>query len=35
MNKEIENNININHEDYNWEYKRFRKQEVEDRSIYK
>ena len=35
MNKEIENIININPEDYNWEYKRFKKQEVEDRSIYK
>ena len=35
MNKEIENIININPEDYNWEYKRFKKQEVEDKSIYK
>ena len=35
MNKEIENIININPEDYNWEYKRFKKQEVEDKTIYK
>ena len=35
MNKEIENLININPEDYNWEYKRFKKQEVEDKTIYK
>ena len=35
MNKEIENIININPEDYNWEYKRFKKQEVEDKNIYK
>jgi len=35
MNKEIEKIININPEDYNWEYKRFRKQEVEDKTIYK
>ena len=35
MNKEIENIININPEDYNWEYKRFKKQEVEDKAIYK
>ena len=35
MNKEIEKIININPEDYNWEYKRFKNQEVEDKSIYK
>tara|TARA_B100000965_G_scaffold80915_1_gene64593 strand:- start:1438 stop:2295 length:858 start_codon:yes stop_codon:yes gene_type:complete len=35
MNKEIEKIININPEDYNWEYKRFKKQEVEDKIIYK
>ena len=35
MNKEIENIININPEDYNWEYKRFKNQEVEDKTIYK
>tara|TARA_B100000530_G_scaffold18988_1_gene12627 strand:- start:2575 stop:3432 length:858 start_codon:yes stop_codon:yes gene_type:complete len=35
MNKEIEKIININPEDYNWEYKRFKKQETEDRIIYK
>jgi KDO2-lipid IV(A) lauroyltransferase len=35
MNKEIENIININPEDYNWEYKRFKKQEIEDKIIYK
>ena len=35
MNKEIERIININPEDYNWEYKRFKKQEVEDKTIYK
>ena len=35
MNKEIEKIININPEDYNWEYKRFKKQEVEDKTIYK
>ena len=35
MNKEIENIININPEDYNWEYKRFKKQEAEDKTIYK
>ena len=35
MNQEIEKIININPEDYNWEYKRFKKQEVEDNSIYK
>ena len=35
MNKEIENIINNNPEDYNWEYKRFKKQEVEDKTIYK
>ena len=35
MNKEIENIINVNPEDYNWEYKRFKKQEVEDKTIYK
>ena len=34
MNKEIERIININPEDYNWEYKRFKKQEVEDKTIY-
>ena len=31
----IEKIININPEDYNWEYKRFKKQEVEDKTIYK
>ena len=35
MNKEIEKIININPEDYNWEYKRFKNQEVEDKTIYK
>jgi len=35
MNKEIEKIININPEDYNWEYKRFKKQEIEDKTIYK
>ena len=35
MNDEIEKIININPEDYNWEYKRFKKQEVEDKTIYK
>jgi len=35
MNKEIERIISINPEDYNWEYKRFKKQEVEDKTIYK
>tara|TARA_B100001989_G_scaffold95282_1_gene66321 strand:+ start:123 stop:887 length:765 start_codon:yes stop_codon:yes gene_type:complete len=35
MNGEIENIININPEDYNWEYKRFKKQEVEDKTVYK
>jgi len=35
MNKEIEKIININPEDYNWEYKRFKKQEFEDKTIYK
>ena len=35
MNQEIEKIININPEDYNWEYKRFKKQEVEDNTIYK
>ena len=35
MNKEIENIININPKDYNWEYKRFKKQEAEDKTIYK
>ena len=35
MNKEIEKIININPEDYNWEYKRFKKQEVENKTIYK
>jgi len=35
MNQEIERIININPQDYNWEYKRFKKQEVEDNTIYK
>ena len=35
MNKEIEKIININPEDYNWEYKRFKKQEIDDKTIYK
>ena len=35
MNKEIEKIININPEDYNWEYKRFKKQKVKDKNIYK
>ncbi len=35
MNLEIEKIININPEDYNWEYKRFKKQQLEDKNIYK
>ena len=35
MNKEIEKIININPEDYNWEYKRFKKQEIDDKTIFK
>ena len=35
MNEEIEKIINTHPEDYNWEYKRFKKQEVEDKTIYK
>jgi len=35
MNKEIETMININPADYNWEYKRFKKQQTEDKNIYK
>ena len=35
MNKEIEKIININPEDYNWEYKRFKKQQAKDKTIYK
>tara|TARA_B100001029_G_scaffold129361_1_gene108335 strand:+ start:225 stop:1082 length:858 start_codon:yes stop_codon:yes gene_type:complete len=35
MNIEIEKIININPEDYNWEYKRFKKQQPEDKNIYK
>ena len=35
MNKEIETMININQADYNWEYKRFRRQQTEDKNIYK
>ena len=35
MNKEIERIININPEDYNWEYKRFKKQKIKDKDIYK
>lgn len=35
MNEEIEKIININPEDYNWEYKRFKKQQDVDKTIYK
>lgn len=35
MNLEIEKIININPEDYNWEYKRFKKQQLEHKNIYK
>lgn len=35
MNKDIEKIININPEDYNWEYKRFKKQQIEDKNLYK
>ena len=35
MNKEIETMININPADYNWEYKRFKKQQTNEKNIYK
>jgi len=35
MNKEIETMISINSADYNWEYKRFKRQQTEDKNIYK
>ncbi len=35
MNKEIEKIVNVNPADYNWEYKRYKRQQVEDKNIYK